>query len=654
MQDSSYASKLNRQLYYYRNAATSVLRSRTYTLGKSIRVVVKSPLVFAKKLTILILRNPRRLARIVTGQQTIQNAAKDRLRLDAEYAEWIEKVEAKSYSEAKQRTAVKKFKKQPLVSLITPVFNPPVEAHNQLIESVVGQTYENFELLLFNFGDKPEVEELLNEWAERDERIVVKHGLPNGGISKNSNLCLKYVKGEYIGLLDHDDELMPNALFECVKAINDSGAEFIYTDKDKITEDGERHEPFFKPDLSPEMLLGGNYLTHFDLMKTSIVKKIGGWDPQTDGAQDWDLFLRILDETDKVAHIPKILYHWRTVAGSTASSMQVKPYALKAQRLAVNKHLKKHHLPGEAVQDETGQTYIRWQCPEPVLYLIHMAYGDVGNVKKSIKHIISSTHYNSQSQISVFVEKDTLSKKQQEEFNEIQDSIQAVTYETGSFVAAATKAARASKLEKAIYITDSIKKLSSAQNEDGWSSQLCGWLSIPGVSISGGAAYAQNGQIVDIGSFFNPRLKAFEKYYFSTGFRSGYSGYTQWIRNLVLVSERIFAFKTQLMAEAAWKSLAEDARDDELAKALALTSYSKGNRAIYDPTVWVTDNAPFYLVMQLSPALNKHVSTKCKELMSADPYYNLNLNSCYEDPKPIINKQTETAKLPMTRTVELL
>jgi glycosyltransferase involved in cell wall biosynthesis len=653
MNDSEFASKLNRQLYYYRNVTTSILRSRTYTLANSMRVAVRSPQLFVTKAARLAVRNPRRLAQIITGQRVIQNTNKDRKRLDAEYAEWIEEVEEKAFDRQKQVEEAKKLKQQPLVSLITPVFNPPLKAHSELIESVMAQTYGNFELLLFNFGDKPEVKKLLDGWAKKDKRIVVKHGLPNGGISKNSNFCLKYVKGEYVGLLDHDDALMPNALYECVKAVNEHGAEFIYSDKDKITEDGKRHEPFFKPDLSPEMTLGGNYLTHFNLMKTSIVRDLGGWDPETDGAQDWDLFLRILDKTDKVIHVPKILYHWRTVEGSTASSMQVKPYALGAQRRAVNKYLHKYHLPGEAVQDETGQTYVRWRCEEPILYVVHMAYGDVGNVKKLVENITRSPDYSPESKVYVFVESDTLSEKQQEEFDDISGNFKTVEYKTGEFAPAITKAVKAGQLDKVVYLSDSVKKVICAQNEAGWSSQLCGWLSIPDVGLAGGAAYALNGQVVDIGSFFDPNVKVFEKYYFSTGFRSGYSGYIQWIRNFVMVSERAYAFDAALLTGSDWNNLADNVRDDEFSKALALINYAKRGRAVYDPTIRTTDNAPFYITMPPSPVIEKYLSTKCPVLLQADPYYNPNLNANYKDPKPLGITKVEVLTPPLVRTIEL-
>jgi hypothetical protein len=639
MDDSNFPSQLKRTLYQYRKASVLILRSRTFTLAKNIRVVVKAPNRFAGKAARLLVSNPGRLVQIATGRRTIQNVSEDQAHLTLEYQEWIEKQETPNLNVKTQREQAKQFKEQPLVSLITPVFNPPVGAHNELIESVLAQTYGNFELLLFNFGDNAAVRELLDAWAKKDRRIVVKHDLPNGGISKNSNLSLKYAKGEYVGLLDHDDALEPNALFECVKAINETGAEFIYTDKDKITEDGIRHEAFFKPGWSPEMLLGGNYLTHFDLMKTDLVRRVGAWDPETDGAQDWDLFLRIMDETDKIAHVPHIAYHWRTVSGSTAVGISVKPYALAAQRKAVNKHLKKHGLTAEAKHEDDGQMYVHWdESAGTKLCIVHLDYGDIGHAEDLIARIVAEPDFGSASRVVLCVPGEKLPKKQLDKLYAIYSDLDILQYETGQLAARLSAYVSETGIDDVVYISDSVFKVKNVIAKSGWLHQLCGWLSIPEVGLAGGAAYSENGQLIDIGSFFDPASDTFEKYYFSTGFRSGYNGYVQWIRNFVLPCERVVAFKASLMREASWKGLKSEIRDDELIAALSLVNYASDGRAVYDPAVSVIDNAPFYAVLPVSTALRKFVQASCKTLKDGDPYYNPNLNDNYMDPQPLVGK----------------
>jgi len=635
MQKSDFIHQINRSSYYYRNTASSILRSRSYTLGNSIKIAIKEPFVFAKKAAHLFLRNPRKLFQIAIGKRTIQNFAEGQQRLTNEYQEWIENNERSEITILEQKKEIAKFKKKPLVSLITPVFDPPVDAHNKLIESVLSQSYENVELLLFNFGTRPEVRELLDDWASKDKRVVVKHDLPNGGIGKNSNYCLDYVTGDYVGLLDHDDALTLNAIYECVKAVNEHDADFVYSDKDKISEDDVRHEPLFKPNWSPEMALGGNYLTHFDLMRTKIVKDLGGWDPKTDGAQDWDLFLRILDETDKIVHIPKILYHWRTVQGSTSTSVGVKPYALAAQRVAVNKHLKRINVNAEAVQDENGQMFIQWPIENKAnLFIVNMSFGDYGQVEKIVKFLKEDKEFNRSSSITIFIaeqfQDEALTAKLKEEFPEIE----IVLYQTDAFVKSVGDYVAPKKIDNVIYLTDSTKQISSILENSNWISQLTGWLEMPGVNIAGVGTYAENGQVVDVGSIFDPSTNSFEKLYFSTGFRSGYNGYIQWIRNLILVSERVTAFSPKFFSHKLWNELSDSARDDELLKALALLNFANSGRAVYDPSVSSVDSAPFYVKFPISSGIKEFVNKYCRSLNVQDPYYNTNLDNNYIDPRP--------------------
>lgn len=635
MDDSEFAHQLDRTLYTYNEKSKSILRSRSYTLATNIRITIREPKLFAKKVIRLLVRNPHKLKQIILGQRMIQNFDADRELLNKEYYRWIKEVETADMDGGVQRKQAQSLKHKPLVSLITPVFDPPVGAHDKLIRSVMEQTYGNFELLLFNFGKDRAVRDLLDSWAVKDKRVVVKHDLPNEGISKNSNLCLKYVTGEYVGLLDHDDALMPDALFECVKAANEHDADFIYTDKDKITEDDRRHEPLFKPDWSPEMALGGNYLTHFDLMRTRLVRDVGGWDAHTDGAQDWDLFLRLLDVTDKVVHVPKIVYHWRTVAGSTSVQISVKPYALAAQRLAVQKHLERKKLKASAFQDDTGQMYIEWPTKnDPRSFVIHMRYGDVKQTLELIEGIKQAADFNQASKIFVLAEKGLLDEKSQEELKAT-DSTTFVKYESGAFAKRVTRCLKDAEHKTAIYLTDSNKKISTLLPGNSWISQLCGWLNIEGVYAAGAASYAEDGKVVDIGSFFNPAVAKFEKYYFSTGFRSGYNGYIQWLRNFVMVSERLFALDTSLLASSSWDELVEDMRDDEFCQCLALVSHAAGGRGVYDPAVSAIDTAPFYYLLPNSMVTRKYIDHKCPDLLKADPYYNLNLNDYYQDPRPM-------------------
>jgi GT2 family glycosyltransferase len=180
----------------------------------------------------------------------------------------------------------------------------------------------------------------LQQQAKKDSRMKITRLESNGHICRATNEAFKIASGTFIALLDHDDILVPEALSEIVHAIkNNPGTEFVYSDEDKLTIGGEKAEPFFKPDFSPHFLRSCNYITHFSCFKTSLFKKIGGFREGTEGAQDWDLILRATENTEKIVHIPRVLYSWRMSETSTASNSDSKPYAYRNQKKVLRDHV---------------------------------------------------------------------------------------------------------------------------------------------------------------------------------------------------------------------------------------------------------------------------------------------------------------------------
>lgn len=248
----------------------------------------------------------------------------------------------------------KKFKLKPKISIIIPTYNTPEKFLRECIESVLNQSYGNFEICIADDSSADRsVRRIIKEYSEKDIRIKYIFRKENGHISKASNSALDLATGDYIGLLDHDDILWPNALFEIVKALNQNhSAQFLYTDEDKLEEDGITHnDPFFKPDWSPDYLRSINYITHFCVIKTSLVRKVNGFRVGYEGAQDWDLFLRITNllKSDSIFHVPKILYSWRKSVSSTASEkngLSVKSYAYANQKKALENDLESKKISG--------------------------------------------------------------------------------------------------------------------------------------------------------------------------------------------------------------------------------------------------------------------------------------------------------------------
>ena len=254
-----------------------------------------------------------------------------------EYGRWFARHRVSAEEAAKLREQSRTFSYRPLISILTPTFNPNDEFLTGAIESVIAQAYESWELILIDDGSSDSrAHALLKNLGQRDARIQI--GVQeHGGISSALNTGLARARGDWIALLDHDDLLEPDALFRAIELVqNDREADVIYSDEDKIV-DGKLAAPLLKPDWSPEFFRTHDYLGHFVVMRRDLAR--AEFRSEFDGAQDYDLLLRISEKTDRIRHIPRVLYHWRRTAESTAHNIRRKPGALEAGRRAIEEHL---------------------------------------------------------------------------------------------------------------------------------------------------------------------------------------------------------------------------------------------------------------------------------------------------------------------------
>ena len=266
-----------------------------------------------------------------------------------DYAEWIaryENVDLKS-----QQEQSKKFDYRPLISIAMPVYNVEIKWLEKCIDSVLKQTYDNWELCISDDASTdPKIKKCLEAYEKKESRIKVVFREENGHISLATNSALEIATGEFIALLDNDDELPPHALFEVVKVLNERPElDVIYSDEDKIDAEGNRFDPHFKADWSPDTLLGNNYISHLGVYRSSIVKSLGGFRKGYEGSQDYDLVLRVTEQIpeDHIYHIDKVLYHWRTIPGSTASSGEAKSYIYDSGVKALTDALNRRGIKGE-------------------------------------------------------------------------------------------------------------------------------------------------------------------------------------------------------------------------------------------------------------------------------------------------------------------
>lgn len=229
---------------------------------------------------------------------------------------------------------------RPSFSIVTAVYRPPLQVLAETVHSVLHQTYDNWIWNIADASGDDQVWQCLLQFATGEPRLRVTRLTENKSISENFNAALREAKNDFAVLLDHDDTLAPHALFEAASWIrNHPEVDFLYSDSDKIDEKGKRCFPFFKPDWSPEAMLSINLMSQLSIFRRSLLDRVGYFSKEMDGAQDWDLFLRIAEETNRIAHIPKILYHWRKSAVSTAQSTDNKPAVRLAQAQAIGAHL---------------------------------------------------------------------------------------------------------------------------------------------------------------------------------------------------------------------------------------------------------------------------------------------------------------------------
>ncbi|MBE7537350.1 MAG: glycosyltransferase [Opitutaceae bacterium] len=291
---------------------------------------------------------------------------------------------------------------RPLISIVMPVYHQKPEDEKwlrQAIGSVINQAYPHWELCIADDASPAaHVKPLLEAFSRNDPRIRTVFRSQNGHISAASNSALEIATGEFVALLDHDDELAPHALYEVAALLSARpDTDLVYSDEDKIDEEGRRHEPYFKPDFLPDLFVGQNYLSHLSVYRTDIVRAVGGFRAGYEGSQDWDLALRVTERSSpgRIRHIPKVLYHWRAIPGSTAMLLSEKNYPIEAARRALADHFSRI---GESVElsPVPGD---HWRAkrtipdPAPLVSLIIPSRNSLKLLSRCVDTILAKTDY---------------------------------------------------------------------------------------------------------------------------------------------------------------------------------------------------------------------------------------------------------------------
>ena len=323
---------------------------------------------------------------------------KRRSYINEQYPSYVRNNRLQANDTRRMREEAAHFGYRPLISVVVPVYDPDQKWLEKALDSVKNQVYPHWELCICDDAStKKHVGKVLSRYESSNGHVKVKRLEKNTGISGASNAALSLAEGEFVALMDHDDELAPNALFEVVKLLQEHpGADLVYTDEDKIDEQGNRRGPHFKPGWSPGSLLCHNYISHLSVLRRKLLEEIGGFREGFEGSQDYDLLLRFTEKTGNIHHIPQILYHWRMIEGSTALSSQGKTYTHERSRRALSETLQRRGMKG-SVEDGAFPNLFRVKLDtnsRPTVRTLIPTRNNLSLLKNHIENIVrQTTHF---------------------------------------------------------------------------------------------------------------------------------------------------------------------------------------------------------------------------------------------------------------------
>ncbi|HEY5943478.1 MAG TPA: glycosyltransferase [Solirubrobacterales bacterium] len=478
----------------------------------------------------------------------------------------------------------------PRFSIITPVYETPAPVLRAMLRSVRRQTFEDWELCLVDDASTaPHVAALLERAQRRDQRIKVRRREANGGIVAASNDALAMAGGEFVALLDHDDKLHPEALSLVAAALEaEPEADYAYTDEDKIDERGLVHTgPFCKPDWSPERLRTQMYTCHFSVLRRSLVEAVGGFDPEFEGSQDWDLVLKVTERARRVVHVPRILYHWRALETSTAGrGVEAKPWAFEAGRRAVQAHCGRVGLQAEVERDEDrpGVYHLRpaLTSKPKVSILIptngqrrEVRYRQVTLVEHCVRSIVESSSYGDYEIVCVAdaeTDPGVLSR-----LGDIAgDRLRVVPYDGAfNFAAKINLGAAHAKGELLLLLNDDIEVISSD-----WLERMVMYAQHPEIGAVGAQLIWEDGRVQHAGVYFEGGLPGHPFYGFTRDFK-GYANNTHLAQNLLAVTGACLMTSAAAFEQVGGLSTELPVNYNDVDYCLKLGA--QGFRVVYDP-----------------------------------------------------------------------
>ncbi len=553
--------------------------------------------------------------------------------IPSEYDHWLKQQSA----EKQLNSLSESMALQPLISLIMPVYNVRPQWLKAAVDSVRKQSYGNWELCIADdCSTDQNLRRLLHEITGQDKRIRVRFLEQNIGISGASNAALAMAHGQFVGLLDNDDELADSALLEVVQVINrQPNVDLIYSDEDKITEKGKRYAPFFKPDFAPDTLRSYNYICHFTVIRQDVLKAVGGFRQGYDGSQDYDLFLRVTERTTRIIHIPKILYHWRAVEGSVGKDGTSKMYAYESAKKALSDHLQRLGLQAEVEKGFfLGSYHLRYRIDnQPEVAIIIPSCDKVDLLKKCIDSIIKKTTYP---RFSIWIVDNNSKKKKTFRYYEQvknNDRIHVIRYEKKfNFSSLNNFAARQILADYLLFLNNDIEVITPE-----WLEELLGLGQRPDVGAVGcllcfgNDTVQHGGVIVGIGGVAGHAHK-----HFFCG-ENGYFGRLKIVQNFSAVTAACMLVRKSVFNQVGGftEELSHAFNDVDL----CLKIREEGYLVVYTPFSRLYHHESISRGFETSPAKRKRFNRErlyCEKrwkeiLQNGDPYYNPNLSLTRED-----------------------
>lgn len=478
----------------------------------------------------------------------------------------------------------------PRFSIITPVYETPADVLRAMLRSVRRQRFRDWELCLVDDAStQPHVAAALEAAQRRDSRIRVMRRSKNGGIVAASNDALEMARGEFVALLDHDDKLHPDALALVAAALDDEpSADYVYTDEDKIDRIGLHSGPFCKPDWSPERMRTQMYTCHLSVFRRALVEEVGGFDPEFEGSQDWDLILRVTERARHVVHIPRVLYHWRALATSTAGGGEsAKPWAFEAGQRAVQAHCDRIGLEARVERDETLPGVYHLQpalTHQPKVSIIiptngqkrEVRYQQVTLVEHCVPSIIETSTYTNYEIVCV-ADSSTDPSVIACITAVAGDRMRVVTYDQEfNFSAKINLGASHSKGDLLLLLNDDMEVLTPD-----WIERLVMYAQHPGIGAVGGRLLWEDGRLQHAGVLFeNGGLPGHIYRGFTGGFK-GYSNNTYVAQNYLAVTGACMMTPAAAFNEVDGLSTALPVNYNDMDYCLKL--HTKGLRVVYDP-----------------------------------------------------------------------